>query len=98
MMVQKILALAASSRNAVRDLFDLHHLLAFQSVDVLTIAKAVEGDVLKAAIEKMRMFHHRDFAEQVRPYLTAELILLYSNASAFESMKTETLEFLRRVL
>jgi predicted nucleotidyltransferase component of viral defense system len=90
MVSQKTIALAASTRNAVRDLFDLHHLLLAVGVDIKTVTQEIKKETIEAAIEKIESFSFKDFNEQVRPYLTAELVAAYEESPAFDRMKEET--------
>lgn len=87
---QKIGALAASGRNVVRDLFDLHHLIFVMSVDLAKATKGMKKKELESAIEKIEGFSFKDFVEQVRPYLTEELVAAYNDPASFERMKNET--------
>lgn len=97
MTVQKIAALASPGRNAARDLFDLHHLLSFLKTDPIAVAKKVSLDFLRGAQAKIDSYDYEDFAQQVLPYLTGELMALYSNSAAFEAMKAETIERLMEI-
>lgn len=90
MVIQKIHALAAPSRYALRDLFDLHHLLSFEKIDLAAAEKKIPRDVVMAAGDKVNRFSFDDFGSQVVPYLTPEMVSLYQNASAFENLKSET--------
>ena len=85
--VQKIQALSSPKRYAVRDLFDLDHLLSSTLSKPVAIKKLIgRGDVEKAA-EKTDKFHYDDFKEQVLPYLPDSLMTLYSNSTAFGGLK-----------
>ncbi len=95
MAAQKILALASPGRNAVRDLFDLHHLLTFLKTDPHPAVAELGNAILQGAAAKIKTFSTADFAEQVLPYLTAELMSLYSDSAAFEAVKSETLRSLK---
>jgi predicted nucleotidyltransferase component of viral defense system len=90
MAAQKLEALAAPSRLAVRDLFDLHHLLTHQQVDLKKINRHVMPKTFRLASDKIRVFSFRDFAEQVTPFLTPELAELYQDSSSVETLKEET--------
>lgn len=90
MVEQKIKALAAPGRNAVRDLFDLHHLIFGMTIDLAKATEGVDRRELEFAIEKMEDFSFKDFVEQVRPYLTEELVVAYSENKNFERIKNET--------
>lgn len=94
MVTQKILALASPSRTALRDLFDLHHLLVFLKTNVRAITAALPRAAVNAAHEKIARFSAQAFAEQVLPYLTAECIAGYSDHRAFDHMRAETLAYL----
>ena len=89
MSAQKIRALAAPTRNALRDLFDLHHLLFSLGTKPDEIAALVEEATILAAAEKVLTFTFEDFQEQVLPYLTAELIPLYEGSDTFDRQKDE---------
>jgi predicted nucleotidyltransferase component of viral defense system len=97
MTVQKILALASPSRHAVRDLFDLHHLTTFLKVNPGQTAANLDQGILRSVSDKVKGFSYGDFAEEVLPYLAAELVSLYSDPAAFERLKSETLEVLKRM-
>ncbi|OGR88462.1 MAG: hypothetical protein A3J74_01255 [Elusimicrobia bacterium RIFCSPHIGHO2_02_FULL_57_9] len=86
---QKIAALAAPSRHALRDLFDLHHLLRVGLVKPEDAARLVETNVLESAAGKARSFAFGDFKEQVLPFLSGELIDFYRRPDAFERQKSE---------
>ena len=86
---QKIAALASPSRYALRDLFDLHHLLNVVLVEGTQAAKLVEKKTLESAADKVGSFTFGDFKEQVLPYLSGDLIDLYRSENAFERQKTE---------
>lgn len=86
---QKIMALAAPSRNALRDLFDLHHLLFGLGPSQKDIIPLVEEEALLASAEKVMGFTFEAFQEQVLPYLTAELMPLYQDSVVFDKQKDE---------
>lgn len=90
MTEQKLKALAATTRTALRDLFDLHHLFTIVGVDTQKLSKTIEQNLLEAAIEKVEGFTFLQFREQVLPYLTGDLILAYNKASDFNRLKDET--------
>lgn len=90
MSAQKIIALAAPARNALRDLFDLHHLLFTIGSKPSDITKLLEPETPAAAAEKVMGFSGKDFKEQVLPYLTAELMGLYEDPAVFLKQKEET--------
>jgi len=98
MAAQKISALAAPSRYAVRDLFDLHHLLRAVLVKPEEITAYVRLEQLERATEKTRLFTHEDFKEQVLPYLDETLAVHYSDSGAFGRLKEEVEEALNSVL
>lgn len=98
MTAQKIAALAAPSRYAVRDLFDLHHLFFAASVNSAEVASCTRLEQVEEALEKIRLFTHRDFKQQVLPYLTETLAAHYSNPAAFEGLKEAVEEALLRLL
>jgi predicted nucleotidyltransferase component of viral defense system len=89
MSAQKIRALAAPARNALRDLFDLHHLLFGLGTKPDEISALIEEATILAAAEKVLTFTFEDFQEQVLPYLTAELIPLYEGSGTFDRQKDE---------
>ncbi len=86
MAVQKVLALAAPGRNAVRDLFDLDHLLTHgggSATDLLRTAGPGAAD----AAAKVAGYTLRQFEEQVLPYLTEELAAAYRRPGAFSDLQ-----------
>lgn len=89
MAAQKIKALAAPARNALRDLFDLHHLLFGLGTKPVEFVPLVEEVAIMAAAEKVLAFTFEEFQEQVLPYLTAELIPLYQDSTRFDKQKDE---------
>lgn len=95
---QKILALASAGRSVARDLFDLHHLLVFLKTDLRRATAGLETDLLRIACAKIAKFSYDDFAEEVLPYLTAELIAWYSNHATFETMQGEALACVKGVM
>lgn len=88
MAAQKISALAAPARSALRDLFDLHHLFfnLGEKIDPIAAGLADAGQI-RAAAEKIRGFLFKDFKEQVLPYLSGELMDLYRDGTAFERQR-----------
>ena len=94
MSAQKIMALAAPSRNALRDLFDLHHLLFTLTTKKEGIIPLLGESMFLAAAEKVIRFTFDDFKEQVLPYLTAELMSLYQDALMFDKQKEEVADAL----
>ena len=97
MIRQKTLALAAPSRNAARDLFDLHHLIHFRQTSAESL-KALDANILRAAVEKIGAFSFGDFNAQVIPYLTDEMIGAYRAPSAFQSLQGRVREVLEEAL
>lgn len=89
MSAQKILALASPNRQAVRDLFDLHHLFHTMRVKSENLSKLVGAKDIEHAVEKVDAFSYADFKSQVFPYLSEEIADLYKDPDAFESLKTE---------
>lgn len=89
MAAQKIAALASPSRHALRDLFDLHHLLRVVLVAPEGAAKRVETKTLESAADKVRSFTFGGFKEQVLPYLSGDMIDSYRSPDAFEWQKAE---------
>jgi predicted nucleotidyltransferase component of viral defense system len=87
MAAHKILALASPARNALRDLFDLNHLLFGLGSRPEEIAPLVGEATILAASEKVLAYTFEDFQEQVLPYLTAELMPLYRGSAAFDRQK-----------
>lgn len=95
---QKVAALASPARYALRDLFDLHHLLRVVSVEPEEAAVLVGGRTVESAAEKVERFSFGDFREQVLPYLPADLIELYRTADAFARQKSEVEQALLEML
>lgn len=101
---QKIRALAAASRHAVRDLFDLHHLVYGAGVDLSAATRhggqggGIARKDVETAIEKIGSFSFEDFNGEVRPYLTEEIMAAYAAAPSFERMKNDTREKLLEAL
>lgn len=85
--VQKIQALSSPNRYAVRDLFDLDHLLSSTLSKPEIIKKLIERDDVERAAEKIDKFNYDDFKEQVLPYLPDSLMMMYSNSAAFMDLK-----------
>ena len=98
MAAQKVAALASPSRHAVRDLFDLHHLLFSVPVKPEEVAQIAELDSIERAAEKVGRFTYQDFKEQVLPYLTETLMALYRVPASFEKLKGEAEEALIRMV
>lgn len=89
MAAQKISALASPSRYALRDLFDLHHLLRVVLVRPDAAAGLLEARTLESAAEKVESFTFGAFKEQVLPYLSGDLIDFYRKEDAFKRQKAE---------
>lgn len=87
MAKQKIAALAAPSRYALRDLFDIHHLIFTNNVPLKDIS--LDVDEAEKAIDKINRFTYKDFSQQVLPYLSPELFSLYEDKPAFDRLKEE---------
>ncbi len=87
MVVQKLRAIASPSRNAVRDLFDLDHLLHTLSVDPRPLYNVVGAEVVEQASDKVKQFSYEEFKRQVRPFLIDSLTELYRNEDQFELLK-----------
>lgn len=98
MAAQKIAALASPSRYALRDLFDLHHLLRVVLVKPEEAAKLIEMRSVESAADKIRGFTFGDFKEQVLPYLPGDLIDLYRGEDAFVRQKDEVEKTLMEIL
>ncbi len=84
---QKIAAMAAVSRHAVRDLFDLDHLFTTLRVAPAAVRPGLARTETRAALRKADAFSHRDFREEVLPFLEESLARLYGHADAFERLK-----------
>jgi len=89
MSVQKIRALASTSRHAVRDLFDLHHLMGRSGANIPGIARQASKEEIEHAAQKVANYSKQQFDEQVLPYLSSELITLYQSPSSFANLKGE---------
>lgn len=98
MAAQKIAALASPSRHALRDLFDLHHLLRVVLADPDGAAGLLEAKTLESALEKAGSFTFGDFKEQVLPYLSGDLIEMYRKEEAFDRQKSEVEQALMGML
>jgi len=98
MIAQKVQALAAPSRNAVRDLFDIHHLLFTVMAKAEGLSALLEAKVIENAIEKIGRFSYSDFKKQVLPYLSESVMPAYQEALAFEELKRKVEEALLRSL
>jgi predicted nucleotidyltransferase component of viral defense system len=89
MCAQKIRALAAASRNAVRDLFDLHYLIEKLNAGRCELKEKPGKEDVKRAIEKVRSYSRKDFDEQVLPYLTPELMAYYEQPPTYRRLQGE---------
>lgn len=89
MSAQKIIALAADGRNALRDLFDLHHLFYTAGSKPEEVSALLDPKVPRAAAEKIASFTFDAFQEQVVPYLPAELMAIYRDSAVFDKQKDE---------
>ncbi len=98
MAAQKIAALASPKRYALRDLFDLHHLLRVVLVKPEDAAKLLETKTIESAAEKVGSFTFDDFKKQVLPYLSGELIEMYRKEDAFKRQKAEVEQILVELL
>ncbi len=94
MSAQKITALAAPARNAVRDLFDLHHLFFTVGSKPEDVRPLLDPGIPEAATQKVMGFSFEAFKEQVLPYLTAELMDLYRESTVFDKQKDEVVKTL----
>lgn len=88
MALQKILALASPQRNALRDLFDLHHLF-YGGVTRLELPEPRPQSAIEAAVDKVSGFSFAEFRDQVVPYLPDSLVDLYRDSSVFDRQKAE---------
>jgi predicted nucleotidyltransferase component of viral defense system len=85
---QKLQALASPTRNALRDLFDLHHL--FFTIGVAPSAiKTVDAVVIEKTLAKIGSFQYADFKAQVIPFLSSDLLDFYRQVSAFDTLKVQ---------
>lgn len=98
MAVQKIAALAAPARHALRDLFDLHHLLFASKADREAVAAALSQVAIERAIGKLETFGFEAFEQQVVPYLTAEMIAGYEDSTLFDRQKEDVEQALAGML
>ena len=94
MAAQKIIALAAPARNALRDLFDLYHLFFAVGCKPSDVLPLIDSEKATKAAEKVLDFAFDDFKKQVIPYLTTELMNLYKDASVFEQQKEQVSQIL----
>lgn len=88
MSAQKISALASPNRAACRDLFDLHHLFSMVRVNASDVSKQLKLSDIQQAVEKAGKFTHRDFKEQVLPFLPEDMMRLYRDSAQFETLKS----------
>ena len=86
MALQKLAALAADNRAAVRDLYDLDHLWRRRKEPVAAAVAQAEGGLRNAAAVKAEGFAWKDFQGQVLPYLEPEARTAY-DAAAFARLK-----------
>lgn len=98
MCVQKILALSSSSRFAVRDLFDLHHLIFNVIVNLESVRERIDVKEIERATNKIGSFTFGDFKEQVFPFLTETLMNLYRDKNAFEKIRNSVEEKLVQLI
>jgi len=98
MAVQKIQALASRSRYAVRDLFDMHHLLSTAGVTPEDLRNEVDNEVIERAANKVEGFSFQEFKEQVLPFLSEAVMTLYREPKAFENLKDEVGQALIRMM
>ncbi|MEK7766053.1 MAG: nucleotidyl transferase AbiEii/AbiGii toxin family protein, partial [bacterium] len=93
---QKLGALAAPARHAVRDLYDLWHLFAGGK----TSPEALRGlprRVVEEASDKMRAFAWRDYEAQVLPYLAAGGAAGTASERGFVALRGAVLAALARI-
>jgi len=95
---QKIGALLSPSRYALRDLFDLHHLLVTVRVPTDSIRTEFQNSDLEAAIDKIGEFSFKDFQSQVLPFLPPDYFPLYETSEPFEEQKAKTQDVLISLL
>ena len=98
MCIQKIQALAALQRHAVRDLFDLDHLFSSTLSKSDIIRKSVKKEEVEKAADKVGKFQYKDFKEQVLPYLSESLEAMYSNPAAFDDLKRRVEDYLLELM
>jgi len=98
MAIQKIRALASHSRYAVRDLFDLHHLLSTAGGLPENLRIEVDSEEIERAANKVEEFSFREFKEQVLPFLSEAVMTLYREPKAFEDLKDEVGQALIRMM
>ncbi len=98
MCIQKIQALSSPTRHAVRDLFDLDHLLSSAHSNPEVIKKLVEQNDVEKTAEKIEEYDFKDFKEQVLPYLSESLVTLYSHSAAFGDLKKRVEDYLLEMM
>ncbi len=84
---QKAEALASPSRNAPRDLFDLHHLLTSEAAPAREALAGLPRDLAEGALAKAASFRLADMEAQVLPFLPADLAGLWRQPDAFLEMR-----------
>lgn len=94
MVRQKILALASPARMALRDLFDMHHLITYSNIPLPLLRSGVSTESVRLAIEKIRLFKMADFLDQVVPFLPVDLANHYKSKPIFEALRGAVLHFL----
>lgn len=94
---QKVNALSSENRFAVRDLFDLNHLLINPSIQKKNISFA-QKTILLSAKDKIANFSNNDFKKQVIPFLPDELIEYYKDVNNFNSIKNNVSNFIKSLL
>jgi len=87
MVRQKIQALASPSRQAARDLFDLHHLFSQRVLQKSEILGGLDATTVEKALSKLSQFEFSDFREQVVPYLPSDFDLLYRRPQGFVELR-----------
>ncbi len=97
MAAQKIEALSAEGRNALRDLFDLHHLFYVIGCKPESVRTLLDPDTIQAAAEKVRRFSFEDFQGQVLPYLAVDNRDLYRDSKTFDRQKEEVVNALLKM-
>lgn len=93
---QKVLALVGRREVQVRDLFDLSVLLARSGGDVSGLA-TIRGDVEKA-VDRAENLTYDQYVAQVVAYLAPEHAESYSSREAWNAMKAQVVETLRKAL
>jgi predicted nucleotidyltransferase component of viral defense system len=99
MTLQKLEALAAPRRHAVRDLFDFHHLLSVAPTqNAHEPLKQTIPSLLEIASEKITSFDYSQFQSEVLPFLSEELVSFYQKKENFHQMQDQVLKILHRNL